>query len=461
MLDMAIYRSCKIGLLGFGSANRAVGQALRAAGAELSVWDDDASVCARAEHDGFAVVDLRHETLKHLDYLVVSPGIAHRGRFAHDIARRAYQSRCSVVGELALLEQLPSKPKKTVAVTGTNGKTTTVSLLGHFLTQLALDHHVVGNVGTPIFSLPSWTETSIYIFELSSFQLDMNHQSGFHIAVLLNIGSDHLDHHDNFASYVQAKERVFLAGDADDYGFIGIDDASCRALHADWAGGKRNVIALSCQGFVAGGLSLQQGVLWDDFFASRASLRLPDYHGLRSLHPMSLLSSYGVLRALGVAGDAIIALLADFRPLPHRLEEVAEQDGITYINDSKATNIHASVYALGLFANVFWICGGVAKGQDYGLLADSLASVRCAFVLGTEYASLHKVLSQQDACAVIICEDMRSAVHQAAQRARRFVDQTGLTATVLLSPAAASFDQFRNYQERGDAFTTAVQEVLS
>ncbi|MBC6445095.1 MAG: UDP-N-acetylmuramoyl-L-alanine--D-glutamate ligase [Alphaproteobacteria bacterium GM202ARS2] len=450
------YESKRVAVLGLGAANRAAAHALQVSGAEVWGWDDDAGARAKAQKNNINLVDLYQANLSECSALLVSPGIPHRGARAHALARRAQADGCPIIGELVLLDHIEGT-YKSVAITGTNGKTTTVSLLGHILTHAGIKHRLLGNIGTPIFAEETFQDDTVYVFELSSFQLDFAHKQGFAVAVLLNMASDHVSHHGDEGAYYRAKEQIFVGGSREDDAFVSVDDALCCRVAEALSSGGRHVIKMSTQRAVAGGIGIEDGKLVD--LTGESSFVSQDVVGL-GVPLMSVVAAYGVARTLGVSSETIMASLSSFVVLAHRLEVVASCGGVTYINDSKATNVHACQYALARYDALFWIAGGSSKGEDLTPLGESMARVRHAFLMGESALSLKEALGGR--VDVTVCADMAGAVALAHRQARAFVEEkAGRTATVLLSPACASFDQFGDYKERGRVFTQAVKAVLA
>ena len=410
------YESKRVAVLGLGAANRAAARALQNSGAEVWGWDDDATARSQAQKNKINLVDLYQADLSDCEALLVSPGIPHRGENAHALARRAHEKGCPIIGELVLLSHVEGTGKN-VAITGTNGKTTTVSLLGHILKRAGIKHRLLGNIGTPIFAEESFQEDTIYVFELSSFQLDLAHQQGFGLAVLLNMAADHVSHHGGVEAYYQAKERVFVGGGSDDYAFVSVDEPVCRRIADELStSGRRRVIKLSAQRAIAGGIGIEGEKLVDQ---TEDSSFVADKVTLAGVPLMSVVAAYGVAKALGVSAETIMSCLSSFAGLSHRLASVASCEGVTYIDDSKATNVHACQYALARYEHIFWIAGGARKGEDFTPLAQSMARVQHAFLIGESAQTLKTAV--QGHVDVTLCADMAEAVTRAHQRAKAFV----------------------------------------
>jgi UDP-N-acetylmuramoylalanine--D-glutamate ligase len=341
-----------------------------------------------------------------------------------------------VLGELELAWRCV--PNEVIAVTGTNGKTTTVELLGHLHREAGIPVAVVGNVGTAYSSLAldsaAHDEEAVVVCEASSFQLEDTTAFAPEAAVLLNLDSDHLDRHGSLAAYHQAKLMIFANQGNDDVAVapegLGVPDLGGCARRVCFGDSPEDE------------LSLRAGTLWWD----QTPLIRTDELALRGPHNVrNAMAAAAVVLARGLPVDAVRAGLKSFAGVPHRLEEVAVSDGVTYVNDSKATNVAAALVALASFeVQVHAIMGGQGKGEDYAPLRDAVAA-HCAgvYLIGAEAPALHAVLD--GAAPLHDCATLDRAVAAARAAARP-------GEVVLLSPACASFDQFKNFEARGEAF---------
>jgi UDP-N-acetylmuramoylalanine--D-glutamate ligase len=336
-----------------------------------------------------------------------------------------------------------------LAVTGSNGKSTVTALVGAMCRAAGLDTRVGGNIGVPALSLLQTSEPNVYVLELSSFQLETTSSLNARAAAILNISADHMDRYRDILEYTDAKARIFRG---DGVMVLNADDARVRGLSQS---GRRTVrfslaAPASDRDF---GLRMHGREMWlargNDDLMPTTQLRMPGRHNVANA-----LAAMALTDALGIAREAQIDAARAFTGLPHRTELIAERDGIRWINDSKGTNVGATVAALnGMDAPVVLIAGGDGKGADFGELRDACARhARAVLLIGRDGPRIDAALS--GAVATMYATDMRDAVRRAATTAH-------VGDVVLLSPACASFDMFRNYEHRGDVFRAAVQELLS
>ena len=417
-------------VLGLARSGLAAVRALAAAGAYVVAWDSDPAARERAQEiDGVIVHDIAGLDLTGAAALVVSPGVPLN---THPIAAQARAAGVAIIGDIELFAQARAHlpPHKVVGITGTNGKSTTTALIAHILETAGRSVRMGGNIGLPILGqdplAPNENGAGIYVLELSSYQIDLTHGLDCDVAVLLNITPDHLDRYDGFAAYAASKARLFAMQSADHDAVIGIGDTPS----ADIARG------LSSRGEhltkIAPGVCMDQS-------------RWPSLQGPHNAQ--NALCAIAAARALGVGEGVIDRALETFRGLPHRMEKVGEVNGVTFINDSKATNPESAAPALAAFNRVHWIVGGKAKGDDLDACLPHLDHVVRAYAIGDAAPVFARVLTGKVPVeeAGTLAAALASAASQAAPGE-----------VVLLSPAAASFDQFRDYEHRGQAFREAV-----
>lgn len=417
-------------VLGLARSGLAAVRALAAAGAYVVAWDSDPAARERAQEiDGVIVHDIAGLDLTGAAALVVSPGVPLN---THPIAAQARAAGVAIIGDIELFAQARAHlpPHKVVGITGTNGKSTTTALIAHILETAGRSVRMGGNIGLPILGqdplAPNENGAGIYVLELSSYQIDLTHGLDCDVAVLLNITPDHLDRYDSFAAYAASKARLFAMQSADHDAVIGIGDTPS----ADIARG------LSSRGEhltkIAPGVCMDQS-------------RWPSLQGPHNAQ--NALCAIAAARALGVGEGVIDRALETFRGLPHRMEKVGEVNGVTFINDSKATNPESAAPALAAFNRVHWIVGGKAKGDDLDACLPHLDHVVRAYAIGDAAPVFARVLTGKVPVeeAGTLAAALASAASQAAPGE-----------VVLLSPAAASFDQFRDYEHRGQAFREAV-----
>jgi UDP-N-acetylmuramoylalanine--D-glutamate ligase len=410
-------------VVGLGKSNRAAIKALRAAGAEIRIWDDNAD-----NLKGFDESLIREPSKtpwSKIKAVVMAPGIAPN----HEVAVMAQEKNVPVICDIDLYAQ--SKPQsKVIGVTGTNGKSTVTALINHIL-NFDDKSQMGGNIGEPVLSLKNRVHYTV--LELSSYQLDRSPNFKCDVAVLLNITPDHLEWHGSMDHYVRSKSKIF---DNANVKIISIDDEFSKSIFNDHDDAKP--------------LSIYGDNL--PFNPSEFS-RLKGGHNLQNM-----LAAYETCRALDVEHDVIMNRMKTFEGLPHRQYLSRVINGIAYINDSKATNGEAAKHALRAYKNIFWICGGKAKEGGLNGLGEDLKHVQQAYVFGDARADFETYFKNRGVTCTSFetLNDVVERVHIDAQNMRG--EPTGAP-TVLFSPACASFDQYENFEVRGDHFVDLVEEL--
>jgi UDP-N-acetylmuramoylalanine--D-glutamate ligase len=362
-----------------------------------------------------------------------------------------------VLGEVELLYR--THPNATfVGITGTNGKSTTTALIGHIMEMAGMHPQVGGNLGTPALALTCGDETETplppFILEMSSYQLDLTHSVRFHAAILLNLSPDHLERHGDMEGYMEAKRRIFAHQTREDVAIIGIDDAYCESLARQCvAAGKQTVIPITLRDKSAQGIEVKNALLQDRRDGTKIDLSA--CKGLRGAHNwQNAAAAYAACRHLGVAPEVIAAGCASFPGLAHRMEWVLESGGVVCINDSKATNADSTANALAAYENIYWIAGGRPKSGGIASLARFFPRIRHAYLLGEAEAEFAATLEGH--VPYTRCGTLKQATACALEAAR-----AAGGGVVLLSPACASWDQWPNFEVRGDAFKEYARKLFS
>ncbi len=445
-------------VLGLGRSGLSACRALCEGGARVWAWDDVFERRADAAAAGVPIVDLDICNWARVDRLVVSPGVPHRRPRPHRLVRRARAAGVTVVGDVELMaENQPGR--RIVAVTGTNGKSTTSALVAELLAGTGLGVQLGGNIGLPVLDLLPKPEDDIYVLELSSYQLELTERLACAVAVILNLSPDHLERHGGMAGYARAKRRILRNQKASDWAVIGVDDDHGRALIKELrARRQQQVVAISAGRRLRRGVYVLDGRLYDAFDGPAQMVAdLRRIETLRGRHNwQNAAAAYAAARASGIAPEVAAAGLARFEGLPHRLETVAMIDGVRFVNDSKATNPEAAAQALDAFEHIYWIAGGRPKAASLEPLLPRLGRVRHAYLIGEAAEAFHEALAERVACSIEA--DLASAVRRATEQALH--DHDG-ERVVLLAPACASFDQFRDFEARGEAFKALVAEVTA
>ena len=427
MIVSPLWRGKRFAVLGLARSGAAVVRALLAGGAEVTAWDKDPA--KQAEADGATIADPEVIDLAGFDGLVVSPGVPLN---RHPVAAKARAGGVPIIGDIELFAQaraaLPAH--KVVGITGTNGKSTTTALIHHILDTAGVPTRMGGNIGLPILGQDPLPEGGVYVLELSSYQIDLTFSLDCDVAVLLNITPDHLDRYDGFDAYAASKARLFAMQARDHTAIIGIGDLPSAAIARNLSARGEHLTK------IAPGVCMDQS-------------RWPSLQGPHNAQ--NALAAIAACQALGVAEADIDSGLESFRGLPHRMERVRELRGVAYVEDSKATNPESTAPALGAFQRIHWIVGGQAKTDNLDACAPYFDRVARAYTIGEAGPRFAALLGPH--MAVEESGTLAQAVASAAAAA-----QPG--ETVLLSPACASFDQFRDYEERGNQFR-ALAEALA
>ena len=454
-----------VAVLGLGRSGRATVRALQQGGATVVVWDDGVPARVQAEADGLEVRDLsKSKSWEGVSMLVTSPGIPHLYPQPHPAIAAAWAAGVPVDNDIGLFFRSFATPDwdsfdnqpKVVTVTGSNGKSTTSALIHHILAESGRPAQLAGNIGRGVLDIEPARDGEVVVLELSSYQTDLARALTPDVAVFTNLSPDHLDRHGGLGGYFAAKRRLFAEG-GPDRAVVGVDEDEGRYLANQLSEGPGDDRVIQ----VSSGTKLE-GAAWAVFarkgFLAEwrkgrqvASVDLRGIMGLPGAHNhQNACAAWAVARSLGLGPRAIEAALRSYPGLPHRSQRIAEANGVAYVNDSKATNVDSAAKALQAFQKIRWICGGLEKEGGLGDLVPHLSSVRKAYVIGREAAAFARQLPGIEA---EICTTMDRAVERAMEEA-----EAG--DTVLLAPAAASFDQYDNFEKRGDDFTEQVRSRL-
>lgn len=430
MITSPAFSGKKYAILGLARSGMAVLDALLASGADIVAWDNQCEV-RDSVRDRVTVSDLMETDLRGCEAIVVSPGVPLN---THPIVKKAEQDDVPVIGDIELFAQARASlpDHKVVGITGTNGKSTTTALLTHILQSNDFPAQMGGNIGLPIMSQEPLSAGGIYVLELSSYQIDLTQSLDCNVAILINISPDHLDRYDSFDHYAAAKARLFDMMASDHTAIIaGSDEKSQMVID----------------------LLQQDGRIEDIVDLSKAESEgqenWPSLQGPHNLQNATVAAS--AASVLGLDQNQIRDALSSFRGLPHRMERIAEENGVLFLNDSKATNPASTGPALGAYPKIHWILGGLAKEDNLDDCEPFYDNVVKAYTIGEAAAMFEELLEPH--LPVEPCEMMLTAVQKAAANARP-------GEVVLLSPACASFDQFKDFEARGKCFTSCVHSVI-
>ncbi|SHF80318.1 UDP-N-acetylmuramoylalanine--D-glutamate ligase [Litoreibacter ascidiaceicola] len=466
MIPVQGYSGATVAVLGLGRSGLSAARALREGGANVAAWDDNEKARDAAQAEGFTIRDLSKQgAFDGVATLIVSPGIPHLYPEPNKVVRAAWDAGVPVDNDISLFfrsfatsewdnfERIP----KIIAVTGSNGKSTTSALIHHILEHAQRPTQLAGNIGRGVLDMDPAIDGEVVVLELSSYQTDLARALTPDVAVFTNLSPDHLDRHHGMGGYFTAKRRLFSEGGPDRC-IIGVDEDEGQYLANQMAGGVTDdrVIRVSSGRKLAGdgwNVFAKKGFLAEWRKGKQmASIDLRAVPGLPGAHNhQNACAAYAACRTVGLAPRVIEAAFHSFGGLPHRSQLVGEKDGVKFVNDSKATNVDSAAKALQAFTNIRWICGGLEKEGGLGGLLPHLGGVTKAYVIGREAASFAMQLGD---LPHEVCTDMATAVARAAADAVK-------GDTVLLAPAAASFDQYDSFERRGEDFIAQVETLTT
>jgi UDP-N-acetylmuramoylalanine--D-glutamate ligase len=448
----------RVAVFGLGRTGLTAARALIAGGARVALWDESPAARQAAAAERLPIVDLNTADWAEFDALMLSPGVPLTHPAPHWTVDKARAAGVEILGDIELFARTvngapENKRPKVAVITGTNGKSTTTALLAHMLTAAGRDARIGGNIGYGVLGLDDMHGGAVYVLEASSYQLDLTSSLKPDVAVLLNLSPDHLDRHGGMDGYVAAKRRVFLNQGKGDTAVIGVDDPWCQQICTEiTAANRRTIRPISAKRAMGRGVYVLQGVLYDA--TGERVIEVADLMRARSLpgrhNWQNAAAAYAAARALGLSAEDAAAGLASFPGLAHRMETVALVEGLRFVNDSKATNVDAARQAMSAYPRFYWIAGGRPKAGGIDGLADLFPRVIKAYLVGEAADPFARCLDGKAPYA--IAGTIEAAVAAAHADAR----EAGEEAVILLSPACASFDQFPDFEVRGEAFRAAV-----
>ena len=453
MIPINSFKGKRVAVFGLGASGRATAAALEAGGAEVAAWDDLGNSVAIAIAAGLRTVDLREADWGDFDSFVLAPGVPLTHPEPHWTVKRAEAAGLEIIGDIEFFcrerqRNVPDAPF--TAITGTNGKSTTTALIAHLLSFAGRDVQLGGNIGTAILSLEPPASGRHHVIECSSFQIDLAPGLDPSVGVLLNVTPDHLDRHGTIENYAQIKERLVAGADI---AVIAVDDNWCQSVADRLARTGKKVVRISARRPLADGVYAENGTLYiAEDGASRPIASLDGIGSLRGRHnAQNAAAAIAAVRALGLGDAEIVEGLKRFPGLPHRMEEVGRRGRVLFVNDSKATNADATEKALSSFQRIYWIAGGRAKEGGIMSLVDYFPRVAKAYLIGEAAADFAATLGDT------VPYEMAGTLEAATEMAARDVDRDNAAEpVVLLSPACASYDQFKNFEKRGDRFRALV-----
>jgi UDP-N-acetylmuramoylalanine--D-glutamate ligase len=459
MIPISTFAGQRVAVFGLGGSGLIAASALFAGGADVVGWDDGADGVARAASAGIPVADLRELNWSKIAALVLAPGVPLTHPAPHWSVGLARAMAVEVVGDIELFcrerrAHAPGAPF--VAITGTNGKSTTTALIAHLCAQAGFDTQLGGNIGTAILSLAPPQAGRVHVIECSSFQIDLAPSIDPSVGILINLTEDHLDRHGSMANYGAVKERLIAGVPKSGTAIVGVDDNWCQAVadRAERAG--RRVVRVSVRRPLAYGIYVEAERVFEATGGTARELaQLGNIGSLRGRHnAQNATCAVAAALALGLDLRAIQAGLRTFPGLAHRMEEVGRKDRVLFINDSKATNADSAAQALACFDDIFWIAGGKPKTGGIGSLSGFFPRIRKAYLVGAAAEEFAATLDGK------VDHAMAGTLDRAVEEAARDAAASGLDhPVVLLSPACASFDQFQSFEARGTVFRNLVQKL--
>jgi len=445
-----------VAVFGLGGSGLASCHALKAGGAKVIAGDDSTDNVAKAARAGFITADLRTVSWANFAALILTPGAPLTHPSPHWSVLMARQAGVEVIGDIELFcrerrRHAPDAPF--VAITGTNGKSTTTALIAHLMRFAGYDSQMGGNIGTAILSLEPPRMGRVHVVEMSSYQIDLTPSLDPSTGILLNISEDHIDRHGTLEHYAAVKERLVAGVQAQGTAIVGVDDGFGRNIADRIDRSGKRVVRVSVRNPLADGIYVEHETIVRASGGARSEIaRLGGIGSLRGLHnAQNAACAAACALAMGLSGDTLQNGLRSFPGLAHRMEQVGRRGNVLFVNDSKGTNADAAAHALSSFSDIFWIAGGKPKAGGILSLAEYFPRIRKAYLIGEAAKEFSGSLGER------VAHEMSETLDVAVTSAARDAEASGLAnAVVLLSPACASFDQYRNFEIRGDRFRELV-----
>jgi UDP-N-acetylmuramoylalanine--D-glutamate ligase len=459
VIPVTAFAGKKVAVFGLGGSGLVSASALLAGGADVIACDDDAQSVAKANAAGIPTADLRQADWSKIAALVLAPGVPLTHPAPHWVVNLARQAAVAIIGDIELFcreraKLAPDAPF--VAITGTNGKSTTTALIAHLAASAGLDAQLGGNIGTAILSLQPPGAGRVHVIECSSYQIDLAPSLDPSVGILINLSEDHLDRHGTMAHYAEVKERLVAGVPSNGTAIVGVDDDWCRAIADRLEKAGKRVVRISVRQELGNGIYMvQQRIMHATSLGVMPIAELGGIGSLRGQHnAQNAACAAAAALALGLEPPAIQAGLRSFPGLAHRMEELGRRGAVLYVNDSKATNADSAAQALACFSDIFWIAGGKPKTGGIESLRGFFPRIRKAYLIGEAADEFAATLSPG------VPHEIDGTLDKALAAATRDADASAVAEpVVLLSPACASFDQYRNFEVRGDAFRDLVQAL--
>lgn len=459
MIPVTSYQDRTVAVFGLGRTGIATARALIAGGAKVCAWDDNEATREKAVEAGVPVEDLTRRDWGDISALVLSPGVPYKYPEPHRVVKIAKSVETPIIGDIDLFAREVGMVDgvKVIGVTGTNGKSTTTALIGHILKTCGRDVRIGGNIGKAVLELDPPRAGAIYVLELSSYQLDLTKRLHCNVGLFLNLTPDHIDRHGSLDNYVIAKKRIFNHMRGEDTAIIGVDDAITGRIFSQMNQARLcKVLPISASKVLSRGAYFLGPDLYDALLGQSVRVgEVAHTPSLRGKHnAQNAAAAYTACRAVGLSSRDIAEAMHSFQGLAHRQEQVGMIGKVSFINDSKATNAEAAGKALGAYPDIFWIAGGQAKQDGVSALNAFHSHIRKAYLIGQDAERMEDELENME---TVQCGTLDKAVALATRDA---LSSDRLHPVVMLSPAAASFDQFTSFEHRGDSFRQIVGQLI-
>ncbi len=459
MIPVTAFAGQKVAVFGLGGSGLTSASALLAGGADVVAYDDDGQSVAKANSAGIPTADLRRLDWSKLAALVLTPGVPLTHPAPHWSVQLAQNAAVSVIGDIELFcrarrATAPGAPF--VAITGTNGKSTTTALVAHLVGSAGMDAQMGGNIGTAILSLAPPRVGRVHVIECSSYQIDLAPTLDPSVGILINLSEDHLDRHGTMQHYAAVKERLIAGVPKDGAAIVGVDDAWCRAIAERRKQAGKSVTRISVRQVLTDGIYVENARIMQAAGGMASAIaEIGGIGSLRGLHnAQNAACAAAAALGLGLKPPAIQAGLRSFPGLAHRMEEVGRRGKVLFVNDSKATNANSAAQALACFDDIFWIAGGKPKTGGIESLQTFFPRIRKAYLIGEAAKEFAATLG------TVVPHEIDGTLDLAlASAARDAQSSPASEPVVLLSPACASFDQYRNFEIRGVAFRALVRAL--
>src|SRR6201999_3499462 len=459
MIPVTSFAGKTVAVFGLGGSGLASCHALKAGGADVIAGDDSIDNIAKAAQAGFITADLRHVNWSRFSALVLTPGAPLTHPAPHWSVLAARQAGVEVIGDIELFcreRQRYAPDAPFVAITGTNGKSTTTALIAHLMRVAGYDTQMGGNIGTAILSLEPPRMGRVHVAEMSSYQIDLAPSLDSSVGILINVSEDHIDRHGTIEHYAAVKERLVTRVQPQGTAIVGVDDGWSRSTADRIEQAGQRVVRVSVKNPLPDGVYVERETIWRAAGGARSEIAaIGGIGSLRGLHnAQNAACASAAAQALGVGHQVLQDGLRSFPGLAHRMEQVGRLGDVLFVNDSKGTNADATAHALSSFADIFWIAGGKPKAGGITSLTGYFPRIRKAYLIGEAAPEFAGTLG------ATVPHEISQTLDVAVANAARDAEAAGLKeAVVLLSPACASFDQYRNFEIRGAKFRDLVQAL--